>query len=158
VGPFQNCVRQIRPPFKMAAVTRNRSFFNCPLLKHFKENLMQVVVTLKSNNQNIDRRLPFKILKKNICTLLITTVYFIYRILTMYQWNYNILWIIILQIVFTLKLHKYEWIVKIKYHSGRNEKFNRINMIDDITPQDSIFWLFDFKVTTTCMRFSLKCF
>jgi hypothetical protein len=32
VGPFQNCVRQPRPPFKMAAVTKNRNFFNCPLL------------------------------------------------------------------------------------------------------------------------------
>jgi hypothetical protein len=32
VGPFQNCVRQHRPPFKMAAVTKNRNFFNCPLL------------------------------------------------------------------------------------------------------------------------------
>ena len=28
----QNCVRQPRPPFKMAAVTKNRNFFNCPLL------------------------------------------------------------------------------------------------------------------------------
>jgi hypothetical protein len=25
-------VRQPRPPFKMAAVTKNRNFFNCPLL------------------------------------------------------------------------------------------------------------------------------
>ena len=32
VGPFQNCVRQPRPPFKMAAVAKNRNFFNCPLL------------------------------------------------------------------------------------------------------------------------------
>jgi hypothetical protein len=32
VGPFQNCVRQPRPPFKMSAVTENRNFFNCPLL------------------------------------------------------------------------------------------------------------------------------
>jgi hypothetical protein len=30
--PFQNCVRQPRPPFKMAAVTKNRNFFNCPFL------------------------------------------------------------------------------------------------------------------------------
>jgi hypothetical protein len=29
VGPFQNCVRQPCPPFKMAAVTKNRNFFNC---------------------------------------------------------------------------------------------------------------------------------
>jgi hypothetical protein len=32
VGPFQNCVRQPRPPFKMAAVAKNRNFFNCSLL------------------------------------------------------------------------------------------------------------------------------
>ena len=35
VGPFQNCVRQPRPPFKMAAVTKNRNFFNCPLLLYY---------------------------------------------------------------------------------------------------------------------------
>jgi hypothetical protein len=28
----QNCVRLPHPPFKMAAVTKNRNFFNCPLL------------------------------------------------------------------------------------------------------------------------------
>jgi hypothetical protein len=28
---FQNGVRQLRPPSKMAAVTKNRNFFNCPL-------------------------------------------------------------------------------------------------------------------------------
>jgi hypothetical protein len=32
VGPFQNCVGQPHPPFKMAAVTKNINFFNCPLL------------------------------------------------------------------------------------------------------------------------------
>ena len=32
VGPFQNCVQQPRPLFKMAAATKNRNFFNCPLL------------------------------------------------------------------------------------------------------------------------------
>ena len=32
MGPFQNCVRQPRPLFKMAAVTENRNVFNCPLL------------------------------------------------------------------------------------------------------------------------------
>jgi hypothetical protein len=32
VGPFQNSVQQPHPPFKMAAVTKNRNFFNCPLL------------------------------------------------------------------------------------------------------------------------------
>ena len=29
---FQNCVRHFRTPTKMAAVTKNRNFFNCPLL------------------------------------------------------------------------------------------------------------------------------
>jgi hypothetical protein len=28
---YQN-IPQIRPPFKMAVVTKNRNFFNCPLL------------------------------------------------------------------------------------------------------------------------------
>jgi hypothetical protein len=32
MGPFQICVWQPRPPFKMAAVTKNRNFFNCPFL------------------------------------------------------------------------------------------------------------------------------
>jgi hypothetical protein len=32
VGAFQICVRQPHPSFKMAAVTKNRNFFNCPLL------------------------------------------------------------------------------------------------------------------------------
>jgi hypothetical protein len=27
---------QSRPPFKMAAVTKNRNFFNCPLLLYYK--------------------------------------------------------------------------------------------------------------------------
>jgi hypothetical protein len=29
VVPFQYCVQQPRPPFKMAAVTKNRNFFRC---------------------------------------------------------------------------------------------------------------------------------
>jgi hypothetical protein len=32
VVPFQNGVRQPYPPFKMAAVAKNRNFVNCPLL------------------------------------------------------------------------------------------------------------------------------
>ena len=32
VCPFQNCVRQPHSPFKMAAVIKNRNFFNYPLL------------------------------------------------------------------------------------------------------------------------------
>jgi hypothetical protein len=36
VGPFQNCVRQARPPFKMDAVTKNRNFFKWPKLLYFK--------------------------------------------------------------------------------------------------------------------------
>ena len=34
--PFQNCVRQPWPPFKMAAVTKNINFFNCSLLLYYK--------------------------------------------------------------------------------------------------------------------------
>ena len=33
MGLFQNCVRQPHPPFKMAAVAKNRNFFNCPQVK-----------------------------------------------------------------------------------------------------------------------------
>jgi hypothetical protein len=36
VVPFQICVRQLRSPFQMAAVTKNRNFFNCPQLLHYK--------------------------------------------------------------------------------------------------------------------------
>ena len=36
MGPFQNCVRQTRPPFKMAAVVKNRNFFNWPVLLYYK--------------------------------------------------------------------------------------------------------------------------
>jgi hypothetical protein len=39
VGPFQNCVRQPRLPFKMAAVTKNRNFFKWPKLLYFKQNV-----------------------------------------------------------------------------------------------------------------------
>ena len=35
-GPFQMCVQQPRPPFKMTAVTRNKYFFNGILLLHYK--------------------------------------------------------------------------------------------------------------------------
>ena len=43
VDPFQNYVRQPRPPFKMAAVTKNRNFFNCPLLLYYKSKWAQIV-------------------------------------------------------------------------------------------------------------------
>jgi hypothetical protein len=33
---YENCFRQHRPPFKMAIVTKNRNFFNCPLLLWYK--------------------------------------------------------------------------------------------------------------------------
>jgi hypothetical protein len=36
VGSSQNCIRQSRPLFKMAAVTKNRNFFRCPLLLYYK--------------------------------------------------------------------------------------------------------------------------
>ena len=42
VGPFQNCVRQPRPPFKMATVTKNRNFFKCPKLLYFKPECAQM--------------------------------------------------------------------------------------------------------------------
>ena len=43
VGPFQNCVRPSRPPFKMDAITKNRNFFNCPLLLYYKSKWAQVI-------------------------------------------------------------------------------------------------------------------
>jgi hypothetical protein len=36
VVPFQNYVRQLRPPLKMAAVTKNRNFFSCQFLLYYK--------------------------------------------------------------------------------------------------------------------------
>ena len=36
VVPFQYCVRQPHPPFKMAAVTKNRNFFSCQFLLYYK--------------------------------------------------------------------------------------------------------------------------
>jgi hypothetical protein len=42
LGPFQNCVRQARPPFKMAAVTKNRNFFKWPKLLYFKPECTQI--------------------------------------------------------------------------------------------------------------------
>ena len=42
VVPFQYCVRQPRPPFKIAAVTKNRNFFNFPLLLyHINQNVLK---------------------------------------------------------------------------------------------------------------------
>jgi hypothetical protein len=32
LGMVLGWVRQLRPPFKMGVVTKNRNFFNCPLL------------------------------------------------------------------------------------------------------------------------------
>jgi hypothetical protein len=43
VGPFQIYVWQPCPPFKMAAVTKNRNFFNCPLLLYYKSKWAQIV-------------------------------------------------------------------------------------------------------------------
>jgi hypothetical protein len=42
VGLFQNCVRQPRPPFKMAAVTKNINFFKWPKLLYFKPECAQI--------------------------------------------------------------------------------------------------------------------
>jgi hypothetical protein len=36
VVPFQYCVRQCCPPFKMAAVTKNRNFFSGQFLLYYK--------------------------------------------------------------------------------------------------------------------------
>ena len=35
VVPFQNCVQQIHPAFKIAAVTKNSNFFKCPLHPYY---------------------------------------------------------------------------------------------------------------------------
>jgi hypothetical protein len=35
-GPFQNCVWQLRTPFKMVSINKNRNFFNCLLLLYEK--------------------------------------------------------------------------------------------------------------------------
>jgi hypothetical protein len=42
VGPFQNCVRQPRPPFNMATVTKNRNLFKWPKLLYFKPECSQI--------------------------------------------------------------------------------------------------------------------
>jgi hypothetical protein len=55
VGPFQKCVRQTCPPFKMAAVTKNRSFFNCPLLLYYKSKWAQIY-RYKSTERKISQK------------------------------------------------------------------------------------------------------
>jgi hypothetical protein len=35
---MSNLYNQYKPPFKMAAVTKNRNFFNCSLLLYYKSN------------------------------------------------------------------------------------------------------------------------
>jgi hypothetical protein len=42
-GSLSNCVRQTHPPFKMAAVTKIRNFFNWPLLLYYKSKLAQIL-------------------------------------------------------------------------------------------------------------------
>jgi hypothetical protein len=42
VVPFQYCVRQCRPPLKMAAVTKNRNFFSCQFLLYYKSKWTQI--------------------------------------------------------------------------------------------------------------------
>jgi hypothetical protein len=42
VVPFQNCVRQLRPVSKMAAITKNRNFFKWPKLLYFKPESAQI--------------------------------------------------------------------------------------------------------------------
>jgi hypothetical protein len=43
VIPFQNCVLQLHPPFKMVAATKNRNFFNCPLLLYYISKWAQII-------------------------------------------------------------------------------------------------------------------
>jgi ATP/ADP translocase len=43
--PFQNCVWRPHPPFKMATVTKNRKFFNCPLLLYYNSRWAQILTT-----------------------------------------------------------------------------------------------------------------
>jgi hypothetical protein len=50
VCPFQNCVRQPHPPFKMAAVTKNRNFFN--------QNLPNLHNRYKSAERKISQKNP----------------------------------------------------------------------------------------------------
>jgi hypothetical protein len=47
--PFQYCVRQCRPPFKMAAFTKNRNFFNCQFLLYYKSKWTQIVAAAISS-------------------------------------------------------------------------------------------------------------
>ena len=49
MGSFHNCVRQPRPPFKMAAVTKNRNFFKWPKLLYFKPECAQNCSILSQN-------------------------------------------------------------------------------------------------------------
>jgi hypothetical protein len=41
--PLKKKFLQPCPPFKMAVVTKNRNFFNCPLLLYYKQNLTQIL-------------------------------------------------------------------------------------------------------------------
>jgi hypothetical protein len=43
VVPFQNCVRQPCPPFKMTVVTKNRNFINCLFLFYYKSKWAQII-------------------------------------------------------------------------------------------------------------------
>jgi hypothetical protein len=43
VVPFQNCVWQPCPPFKMTVVTKNRNFINCLFPFYYKSKWAQIV-------------------------------------------------------------------------------------------------------------------
>ena len=43
VVTFQNCVRQLRPVSKMAAITQNRNFFKWQKLLYFKPESAQIL-------------------------------------------------------------------------------------------------------------------
>ena len=45
-GSLSKCVRQTRPPFKMAAVTKNRNFFSCQFLLHCKSKWTQILTAM----------------------------------------------------------------------------------------------------------------
>jgi hypothetical protein len=60
VVPFQNCVRQLHSPFKMATVTKNKNFFNCPLLLYYKSKWAQFLLTDTILKGDHPRTIPSK--------------------------------------------------------------------------------------------------
>jgi hypothetical protein len=52
---LENCVRQRRPVFKMAAITKNRNFFKWPKLLYFKPESAQII-SIFSNGGHLEYR------------------------------------------------------------------------------------------------------